>query len=944
MHPRRAVVALVAVASCLVASLGFAGPATADTPARLTYATVTTIPFASQTLIQLTMRTTGDAVRIDYEYDVTTGTIPTVRFTRSLPIVGTQVTQPDVLYAFAPAGTYTLTVTVVAADGSTTRYLPDGRATTCTVTRVCGATVSGLGVLTGTSFVRSSGPTSLSQAVAAAAHLTSASLTTPTPSTHITSGSTVATSMGYVGANTFSPPTGTSLFPIYQGDSLSAYFAGPSVTVPTSSGTAVSSGAGPTEGFAWKPYSYVLRTGLVDRVVTDSDRAWIHTVWPLSATSLATMPAACGTGASFAPPADCVLAETVASPSTADNIFYIDGVRYYSGPWWASVVSGGSTNASLVVSSAAHPITFTVHYRGLTTPESESASVDIIGPGSATPTTTSSVVGSCPYDVVTTYHECDIKVTLANVRYNGTYRVTAVSIATTEAPTLVCRPGPTATLVGYHLLDTTSPASRASELCGGITWSSLTATVTGLSALPCSDSSPPVLTSFARTSPTAFDASNSPSSGAATFHWAATDSGCGLKAVNATFVRPDGLSWVAATTMTARASGSGTLTLTPQPGSWALQRVAVTDAAGNVRTYDSDGVSSGALAGAARPWQRSTHSFDLATAGVLATNGAPPRGVPAPPRALAVSSLGTSLALTWLAPSPATGVTRYTATIRSTVDSSVSTISTTTTHATFTGLDPATPYQVWVEALNGTVTSAWTPMYGAPFFASVTPSPAPLLVPPAAAPTLGVLPAVLRSTTLPLPVTRVVVPGYPVTGYVLQWSHAAPSQTLSGWGDLLSTHPAPPTAVTRLAPGTRLCVRLLAVNPIGRGPASAIRCTAVPLDDRGLSRSAGWSSPRAAGAFLGTLTTSSRRGAQLTFVARGHGLVLLVRTVRGGGNLGVYVGTRRVASVSLASTRTRLTSVTLSSRVTGAMSGQRITLRVETSGRAVAVDGVAVLT
>ena len=42
----------------------------------------------------------------------------------------------------------------------------------------------------------------------------------------------------------------------------------------------------------------------------------------------------------------------------------------------------------------------------------------------------------------------------------------------------------------------------------------------------------------------------------------------------------------------------------------------VTDAAGNVRHYDSNGVASGVLAGSAQAWQRSPHSLDLATAGV----------------------------------------------------------------------------------------------------------------------------------------------------------------------------------------------------------------------------------------------------------------------------------------------------------------------------------------
>ena len=80
----------------------------------------------------------------------------------------------------------------------------------------------------------------------------------------------------------------------------------------------------------------------------------------------------------------------------------------------------------------------------------------------------------------------------------------------------------------------------------------------------------------------------------------------------------------------------------------------------------------------------------------------------------------------------------------------------------------------------------------------------------------------------------------------------------------------------------------------------------------------------------------------LSFRATGHGLILVVRTSRGAGTLGVYLGSRRIATVSLASSRTRFTTVRLSSRVTGALVNRVVTLRVLTSGRTVAVDGVAI--
>ena len=68
-----------------------------------------------------------------------------------------------------------------------------------------------------------------------------------------------------------------------------------------------------------------------------------------------------------------------------------------------------------------------------------------------------------------------------------------------------------------------------------------------------------------------------------------------------------------------------------------------------------------------------------------------------------------------------------------------------------------------------------------------------------------------------------------------------------------------------------------------------------------------------------------------------------MRTNPGAGTIGVYVGSRRVARISLVSRRTHVTTVLVSSRATGAMAGSRVTLRVETSGRTVAIDGAAVL-
>jgi len=119
-------------------------------------------------------------------------------------------------------------------------------------------------------------------------------------------------------------------------------------------------------------------------------------------------------------------------------------------------------------------------------------------------------------------------------------------------------------------------------------------------------------------------------------------------------------------------------------------------------------------------------------------------------------------------------------------------------------------------------------------------------------------------------------------------------------------------------------------------------CVTLPVDDRGLARRGSWTQARSSANYLGTSTISKTRGSTLTLgAARGTHLVLVVTRRIGGGSVGVYVRGKRVALVSLATTRSSKYRQLVDLRLAGLV-GVPVVLRVETSGKYVAIDGVGV--
>jgi hypothetical protein len=158
----------------------------------------------------------------------------------------------------------------------------------------------------------------------------------------------------------------------------------------------------------------------------------------------------------------------------------------------------------------------------------------------------------------------------------------------------------------------------------------------------------------------------------------------------------------------------------------------------------------------------------------------------------------------------------------------------------------------------------------------------------------------------------------------------------SNWQHLTSSS----VTATGLARGTDHCFEVRAVDPAGNvSPWTPARCTAVPLDDRSVSRSSGWKQSSGRGYFAGTITSTTKKGAALS---RSHAVVhriaLLATTCANCGTVRVAVGSRSVGTVNLHSSSTR--RQVLKALPTFSLRSGTVTLTVTSSGKTVAVDGL----
>lgn len=462
----------------------------------------------------------------------------------------------------------------------------------------------------------------------------------------------------------------------------------------------------------------------------------------------------------------------------------------------------------------------------------------------------------------------------------------------------------------------------------------VTLTVTDPGGAP--DLTPPVLTAFSRIGPVSVDATDDSTLGADAqmWSWSGTDgAGSGIARVEVVVVTPSSqgietYGWnpqAPATTGSAGVIPVNAYGLDPG-GEQIVRYVTVVDKAGNSRRYDADGA---VVPGTSK------HTLDFATAGFLATIGPVTPGLASAPRSLTVQGRDEVLVVSWAPPLADGGspVTSYDVTLEP-GGISLSGVEGTSVPIG-AGLQNGTAYAVSVRANTaaGAGAVAWKPG------TAVGP------VVPVTAPVVGAVASPRTTSSVAFTASAAAsAPGVVVTGYQTQVRRAMLGAKLpTSWSTYGGVRVAPGGSVSGIKVGERVCLRVASVNAVGTGAASTSRCTVRLADDRSLLRAtAGWASATSSSAYAGTLTRGSVVGARLvTPAAHGTGIWLRARAQPGGGTVGVYLGTTKVATWSLASSTTAYVTKLLPRTLTG----QKVVFRIEKVGTAgVSVDGWGIRT
>jgi hypothetical protein len=203
------------------------------------------------------------------------------------------------------------------------------------------------------------------------------------------------------------------------------------------------------------------------------------------------------------------------------------------------------------------------------------------------------------------------------------------------------------------------------------------------------------------------------------------------------------------------------------------------------------------------------------------------------------------------------------------------------------------------------------------------------------------LPTWMAATSFPL--DWAAMPGnWPVTSFDVRYRRAAWN---GGFGSIVTWKAATADTSAMFTPwaGYTYCFSVLARDSDGGvSPWTAETCTAIPLDDRALTRSSGWTAGTGSSYYRSTYLRSSTYGANLTrtgVVARR--IALLATTCATCGSLKVYWGTTLLKTVSLYSATTvNKKLITVASFAAGRTG--TLTIKVSSSGKRVIIDGVAI--
>jgi hypothetical protein len=143
--------------------------------------------------------------------------------------------------------------------------------------------------------------------------------------------------------------------------------------------------------------------------------------------------------------------------------------------------------------------------------------------------------------------------------------------------------------------------------------------------------------------------------------------------------------------------------------------------------------------------------------------------------------------------------------------------------------------------------------------------------------------------------------------------------------------------------GSTYCYSVKARDTAGLASAwTAETCTAVPLDDRSLTRSPGWTAGSGAAYYAGTFLRTSTFGAKLTRTGvRAKSIAIVATTCSTCGSAKVYWGSTLLRTISLYSATTMSRRV-LPVAAWGSPRSGTLSIKVSTRGKKVIIDGVAI--
>ena len=183
-----------------------------------------------------------------------------------------------------------------------------------------------------------------------------------------------------------------------------------------------------------------------------------------------------------------------------------------------------------------------------------------------------------------------------------------------------------------------------------------------------------------------------------------------------------------------------------------------------------------------------------------------------------------------------------------------------------------------------------------------------------------------------------------ITHYKVQEKKAAWNGNFGSWSTpaAWSNLSASTTHVTAgLSLGMDSCFRVEAFDSAGHSAFSSQRCTAMPLDDKSLTASSGWSRVSATGYYQGTYSSNMHLNAALARTGAEFDRVALVATeCPTCGKVGIYSGSTQLGTVDLHAATTKHQALVTLTKVSERTA--TLTIKVLTSGKTIQIDGLGV--